>query len=170
MKSFFRYAYILLLVIVSCSKQQESEVLIAHFSRTEDIIALNSDYDLPFQVSSNLGPFENYDFSRNKYKAVTESGDPSIVEVIDCGTVRGVGNGRTMVNVDGRFSGKGEGASIEECSLICKYLGLYDAINLDGGGSSSLWTPSTGVINHPCDNKKWDHEGERKDPTIFVAK
>ena len=129
MKSFFRYASILLLVIVSCSKQQESEVLI-----------------------------------------VTESGDPSIVEVIDCGIVRGVGNGRTMVNVDGRFSGKGEGASIEECSLICKYLGLYDAINLDGGGSSSLWTPSTGVINHPCDNKKWDHEGERKDPTIFVAK
>lgn len=127
MKSFFRYASILLLVIVSCSKQQESEFLIAHFSRTEDIIALNSDYDLPFQVSSNLGPFDNYDFSRNKYKVVTESGDPSIVEVIDCGTVRGV-------------------------------------------GSSSLWTPSTGVINHPCDNKKWDHEGERKDPTIFVAK
>lgn len=75
-----------------------------------------------------------------------------------------------MIVIDGRFPGQGEGASIEECSKICKFLGLYDAINLDGGGSSSLWTPSTGVINHPCDNKKWTHDGERKDPTIFVAK
>lgn len=75
-----------------------------------------------------------------------------------------------MIVIDGRFAGLGDGASIEECSLICKYLGLYDAINLDGGGSSSLWTPERGVINHPCDNKKWDHAGERKDPTIFVAK
>lgn len=72
--------------------------------------------------------------------------------------------------LNGRFPGQGEGASIEECSKICKFLGLKDAINLDGGGSSSLWTPSTGVINHPCDNKKWTHDGERKDPTIFVAK
>lgn len=75
-----------------------------------------------------------------------------------------------MIVIDGRFEGKGEGASIEECSLICRYLGLYDAINLDGGGSSSLWTPETGVINHPYDNKTWDHNGERKDPTVFVAK
>ena len=75
-----------------------------------------------------------------------------------------------MIVIDGRFKGKGDGASIEECSLICKYFGLYDAINLDGGGSSSLWTPERGVINYPCDNNKWDHTGERKDPTIFVAK
>lgn len=75
-----------------------------------------------------------------------------------------------MITIDGRFEGLGEGASIEECSQICRYLGLKDAINLDGGGSSSLWTPSTGVLNHPCDNSKWDHNGERKDPTVFVAK
>lgn len=75
-----------------------------------------------------------------------------------------------MIVIDGRFPGQGEGASIEECSKICKFLGLNDAINLDGGGSSALWTPTTGVINHPCDNKKWTHDGERKDPTIFVAK
>lgn len=75
-----------------------------------------------------------------------------------------------MIVIDGRYAGKGEGASIEECSLICKYFGLWDAINLDGGGSSSLWTPERGVINYPCDNKKWDHAGERKDPTIFIAK
>lgn len=75
-----------------------------------------------------------------------------------------------MIVIDGRFAGQGDGASIEECSLICRYLGLTDAINLDGGGSSCLWTPVTGVINHPCDNKKWDHAGERKDPTNIVAR
>ena len=75
-----------------------------------------------------------------------------------------------MIVIDGRFEGLGEGATINECSLICRYLGLTDAINLDGGGSSSVWTPETGTINHPCDNKQWDHLGERKDPTIFIAK
>ncbi|MGJ7033410.1 phosphodiester glycosidase family protein [Niabella hirudinis] len=34
-------------------------------------------------------------------------------------------------------------------------------INFDGGGSSTLWTRKRGVINHPSDNKKWDHAGER---------
>lgn len=75
-----------------------------------------------------------------------------------------------MVVIDGRFPGKGEGASIEECSLICRYLGLTDAINLDGGGSSAVWTPETGTINHPCDNRQWDHLGERRDPTVFVVR
>lgn len=75
-----------------------------------------------------------------------------------------------MIVIDGRFKGLGEGASIKECSRICSFLGLEDAINLDGGGSSSLWTPGTGVLNYPCDNSTWDHNGERKDPTVFVAK
>ena len=75
-----------------------------------------------------------------------------------------------MLVIDGRFPGQGEGASIEECSLICRYLGMTDAINLDGGGSSTLWTSEAGVINHPCDNRTWDHLGERKDPTVFVVR
>ena len=51
--------------------------------------------------------------------------------------------------------------------------GCRNAVNLDGGGSSTLWlSPASGdsvpknqiggVINHPSDNGKFDHKGERR--------
>jgi len=73
------------------------------------------------------------------------------------------------VVIDGRFAGKGDGASIYETAYICRMLGMTDAINLDGGGSTTLWSETTGVINHPYDNKVWDHEGERAIPNLIVA-
>ncbi|MBE6251231.1 MAG: hypothetical protein E7111_06195, partial [Bacteroidales bacterium] len=73
------------------------------------------------------------------------------------------------VVIDGRFKGKGDGASIYETAYICKMLGMTEAINLDGGGSTTLWSEETGVINHPYDNKKWDHVGERAVPNLIVA-
>lgn len=73
------------------------------------------------------------------------------------------------VVIDGRFKGQGDGASIYETAYICKMLGMTEAINLDGGGSSTLWAEETGVINHPYDNKKWDHDGERAVPNLIVA-
>ena len=36
-----------------------------------------------------------------------------------------------------------------------------EAINLDGGGSSTMYIKDEGVINFPSDNKQHDHEGER---------
>ena len=73
------------------------------------------------------------------------------------------------VVIDGRFKGKGDGASIYETAYICKMLGMTEAINLDGGGSTTLWSEETGVINHPYDNKTWDHVGERAVPNLIVA-
>ena len=73
------------------------------------------------------------------------------------------------VVIDGRFPGQGDGASIYETAYICKMLGMTDAINLDGGGSSALWSDVTGVLNHPRDNRKFDHEGERAVPNLIVA-
>ena len=74
-----------------------------------------------------------------------------------------------FVVVDGRFPGQGEGASIPELVTIAAWLGLDDAINLDGGGSSTLWTAPTGVLNHPSDNRKFDHKGLRTIPNIVTA-
>lgn len=71
--------------------------------------------------------------------------------------------------IDGRFKGKADGASIFETAYICHLLGMKDAINLDGGGSSTLWASETGVVNYPYDNKRFDHEGERKVPNIIYA-
>ena len=74
-----------------------------------------------------------------------------------------------LVVIDGRFKGQADGASIFETAFICHLLGMTDAINLDGGGSSALWAEETGVINHPRDNKKFDHEGERVVPNLIVV-
>ncbi len=74
-----------------------------------------------------------------------------------------------LVVIDGRFKGQADGASIHEAAYICHLLGMTDAINLDGGGSSTLWTEKTGVLNHPYDNKKFDHEGERSVPNLIAV-
>lgn len=74
-----------------------------------------------------------------------------------------------LVVIDGRFKGEADGASIFETAFICHLLGMTEAINLDGGGSTTLWTEKTGVINHPYDNKKFDHKGERKVPNLIAV-
>lgn len=43
-----------------------------------------------------------------------------------------------LVVVDGRQAGVSEGASIEELKTLFLSLGAYDALNLDGGGSSTM--------------------------------
>jgi exopolysaccharide biosynthesis protein len=75
-----------------------------------------------------------------------------------------------FIVIDGRFPGQADGATIPEAAFIARVLGLHDALNLDGGGSSTLWTESQGVINHPCDNRLFDHEGERKIPNILMVR
>lgn len=72
-----------------------------------------------------------------------------------------------LVVIDGRFKGEADGATIYETAYICRLLGMTDAINLDGGGSSTLWTQKTGVVNHPSDNRIFDHQGERSVPNLI---
>lgn len=74
-----------------------------------------------------------------------------------------------LVVIDGRFKGEADGTSIYETACICEYIGMTEAINLDGGGSTTLWTEKTGVINHPHDNRKFDHEGERTVPNMIAV-
>lgn len=70
-----------------------------------------------------------------------------------------------LITVDGRFPGKAEGINIPELAHLIRILGGRDALNLDGGGSSTLWAanaPDNGVLNKLCDNKQYDNKGERK--------
>ena len=64
------------------------------------------------------------------------------------------------VVVDGRNS-LAHGMNINELAIFMKALGCKDAMNLDGGGSSTAWVENSGVVNFPSDNKKFDNEGER---------
>lgn len=75
-----------------------------------------------------------------------------------------------FVVVDGRLKGNAEGVTIAELTKVCEWLGMRDAINLDGGGSSTMWTSYWGVINYPCRNKKFDHAGDRRVSSCMVVK
>ena len=67
-----------------------------------------------------------------------------------------------LMTVDGRQKGYSEGINTGEGALLMKFFGAEDAINMDGGGSTTMWVESLGVVNHPTDNRKFDHAGERR--------
>lgn len=78
-----------------------------------------------------------------------------------------------MVVVDGRRPGVSEGMSARELTLFLQEnFHPKDAINMDGGGSSTLCVsglgdPDTHVVNYPTDNNRYDHAGERHLNTFF---
>ena len=75
-----------------------------------------------------------------------------------------------LITVDGRQENSA-GVSLFELTKILNWLGARDGINLDGGGSTTLWVngkSTSGVVNYPSDNKKWDHEGERKVANVLL--
>ncbi len=77
-----------------------------------------------------------------------------------------------LITVDGRNENSA-GMSLFELTKLMSWLNANDAINLDGGGSTTLWINNymeTGVVNFPSDNKKWDHEGQRKVANVVLLK
>jgi MYXO-CTERM domain-containing protein len=55
-----------------------------------------------------------------------------------------------MVVVDGRTT-TSVGMTCTELATLMKGLGAYQAINLDGGGSTTMYLKGTGIVNHPSD-------------------
>ena len=75
-----------------------------------------------------------------------------------------------FITVNGRNSNSA-GMSLFELTKMMGWLNADDAINLDGGGSTTLWINNykeNGVVNFPTDNKKWDHEGQRKVANVVL--
>ena len=75
-----------------------------------------------------------------------------------------------LITVDGRFPKQAGGVNIPELAHLIRVLGGEDALNLDGGGSTTLWLSGAsddGVVNYPCDNGQFYHAGERKVPNIL---
>jgi exopolysaccharide biosynthesis protein len=72
-----------------------------------------------------------------------------------------------LVTVDGR-NAQSAGMSLIELRETMRWLGCSTSINLDGGGSTALWIKKAGIVNYPTDNKKWDHEGERKVANVVL--
>lgn len=70
-----------------------------------------------------------------------------------------------FITVDGR-SEQADGMSLFELQAYLKeYLNCTDAINLDGGGSSTLWYSKDGILNYPSDKS-----GERKVSNAIIIR
>lgn len=80
-------------------------------------------------------------------------------------TAIGANNGIVyLVTVDGRAKDMSDGVNLAHLTKIMKWLGAQDALNLDGGGSTTLYVEGqsdNGIVNHPSDNNKFDNKGER---------
>jgi hypothetical protein len=66
--------------------------------------------------------------------------------------------------IQGRFPGIAEGADFKQEAIILKDIGCYEALNLDGGGSSCM------LINGKETIKPCDKEGQRPVPAVFMIK
>ncbi|HKO98652.1 MAG TPA: phosphodiester glycosidase family protein [Pyrinomonadaceae bacterium] len=60
-----------------------------------------------------------------------------------------------LITVDGRQPGVSVGMSLQELAELLRELGAVDAINLDGGGSTTM------VVHHTIVNRPSDQTGER---------
>ena len=73
------------------------------------------------------------------------------------------------MTADGRTA-EAQGLNLHELTTLLLLLNCKSAVNLDGGGSTTMYLEGKGVVNMPCDNKKFDHEGERKVSNILIIK
>jgi len=79
-------------------------------------------------------------------------------------TAFGIGEGKVFLVVVDGYMDQASGMSINDLSSLMLELGSTAAINLDGGGSSTLWVDDENgerVLNYPTDNDTFDHQGER---------
>lgn len=87
-------------------------------------------------------------------------------------TALGIKSDSTIIifTVDGRMK-QSAGMTLDELSQTMKWLGCTNAINLDGGGSTTCYVRDrgeNGVVNYPTDNARFDHRGERKVSSIVM--
>ena len=115
---------------------------------------------LSFPNIMTAGPLliwhDTLQYMRDDRTFVTNRHNRTAVGIREDGTV-------LLFVADGRAK-EAEGLSLTELQQLLRWLGCRDALNLDGGGSSTLYLNIgnyKGVANCPSDNGRFDHAGER---------
>ena len=88
-----------------------------------------------------------------------------------------------LITVDGRWAGKASGMTCDALRrFIVHYFNPQYAMNMDGGGSTSMFVKDrgdedTGIVSYPCEKTGetgegfvFDHSHQRRLPTFFVIK
>ncbi len=65
-----------------------------------------------------------------------------------------------LLVIDGRRK-KAAGMSFSELAKVCLWLKMESALNLDGGGSSSLWVKNKKTVNRPSDGIAFIHRDRK---------
>ena len=76
-----------------------------------------------------------------------------------------------LFTVDGRTK-QSAGMTLDELAKTMLMLGCTNAMNLDGGGSTTMYVrgrANGGIVNYPSDNKRFDHQGERSVSNILMV-
>ena len=71
-----------------------------------------------------------------------------------------------LLTVDGRTE-RAIGMSLSDLAQYMISLGALNAVNLDGGGSTTAYVQGEGVVNFPSDNGSSDNGGERPVSTVL---
>lgn len=103
-------------------------------------------------TSLNLNSTHNTDTHPRTAVAVTENG--SVL----------------LVTIDGRFPGKAVGMPTPLMQEFFTILGAKSALNLDGGGSTTMYIKGKGMINHGSDGSNWTNPTERQVNSIIYLK
>ena len=78
-----------------------------------------------------------------------------------------------LLTVDGRFKQLADGLSLSELAQLLFWMGCSEAINIDGGGSTTMYlrgAPDEGIVNHPSDDGRFTHLGQRPVSNILIVK
>ena len=75
-----------------------------------------------------------------------------------------------FVTIDGRFPGQAVGMPTTLMQEFFTLLGAKSALNLDGGGSTTMYIKGRGVVNHACDGSNWNNPTERAVNSIIYLK
>ena len=75
-----------------------------------------------------------------------------------------------LVTIDGRFPGQAVGMPTPLMQEFFTLLGAKSVLNLDGGGSTTMYIKGKGMVNHGSDGSNWDKPTERKVNSIIYLK
>lgn len=125
--------------------------------------------ELPYRDIMTAGPlliWNGQDQSmRNDLSFVSKRHNRTAIGIRPDGTV-------LLLVVDGRTR-ESEGMSLDELIRTLRWMGCRDALNLDGGGSTTLYVKGNahgGIVNYPSDNGRFDHAGERAVSNIIIVR